>query len=377
MKIVIDDKIPYIQGALEAFATVKYIGGGVISNADLKDADALITRTRTKCNKALLEGTQVKYIATATIGFDHIDTAYCKEAGIQWTNAPGCNSGSVLQYIASVFAWLILEKQQDFSKLTVGVVGAGNVGGKVVRLCQTLGIKVLVNDPPRALAEGAENFVSFEEILTQADIITCHVPLNRSGDYSTYHLLNETSLSKLKRKPLIINSSRGEVVETNAIYAALLSGQVSNLVLDVWENEPNIHPQLLEKTVIATPHIAGYSADGKANGSSMSVQAISRFFNLEAKDWKPNDVPAPAVNKLMLDCGGLSLFETFAYIIRFTYDVKSDSDRLKAEPNKFEKFRGNYPVRREFPEFTIELSNCTDELAVMIQKLGFNVIHKS
>lgn len=270
-----------------------------------------------------------------------------------------------------------MEKQQDFSKLTVGVVGAGNVGGKVVRLCQTLGIKVLVNDPPRALAEGAENFVSFEEILTQADIITCHVPLNRSGDYSTYHLLNETSLSKLKRKPLIINSSRGEVVETNAIYAALLSGQVSNLVLDVWENEPNIHPQLLEKTVIATPHIAGYSADGKANGSSMSVQAISRFFNLEAKDWKPNDVPAPAVNKLMLDCGGLSLFETFAYIIRFTYDVKSDSDRLKAEPDKFEKFRGNYPVRREFPEFTIELSNCTDELAVMIQKLGFNVIHKS
>ncbi len=373
MKIVIDDKIPYIQGAFEPFATVDYLPGAKIGNAQLKDADALITRTRTKCNKDLLKGTSVKFIATATIGYDHIDVDYCKQNGIAWTNAPGCNSGSVLQYIASVLSWLILEKHKDLSKLTIGVVGAGNVGGKVVKLCRALGIKVLVNDPPRALKEGPQGFVSFDELLEQADIITFHVPLERETAFPTFHMVNAVSLSKMKKQAVLINSSRGEVVNNAEVLSAIQKGLISNLVLDVWENEPEIMPDLLEAVDHGTPHIAGYSADGKANGTQMSVHAIAKFFGLPLLDWSPENVPEPDINKLTLDCTGLSTLEAFAYAVKFTYNINRDTELLKGSPEKFEWFRGNYPVRREFGSFHIKLSNASDEIRRALIEIGFKV----
>ncbi|MDX1284375.1 MAG: NAD(P)-dependent oxidoreductase, partial [Draconibacterium sp.] len=185
MKIIIDDKIPYIKGAFENLAEVVYLPGKETTPEVVKDADAIITRTRTICNQELLEGSKVKFIATATIGFDHIDTDYCKQAGIEWTNAPGCNAESVNQYIASaLFSWS-MRKRIDLAGLTIGVVGVGNVGSRVAKTCEILGMKVLLNDPPRERAEGPEQFVSLETIQKEADIITLHVPLNLEGEDAT------------------------------------------------------------------------------------------------------------------------------------------------------------------------------------------------
>ncbi len=197
MKIVIDDKIPYIKGALEPFAEVVYLPGKETTPEVVKDADAIITRTRTKCNQNLLEGSTVKYIATATIGFDHIDTEFCKEAGIEWTNAPGCNAESVNQYIASaLFSWS-MRKRTDLTGKTIGIVGVGHVGSRVAKLCKTIGMSVLLNDPPRERAESPEQFVSLKTIQQEADIITFHVPLNMEGEDATFHLVNEDFLQNL------------------------------------------------------------------------------------------------------------------------------------------------------------------------------------
>jgi len=208
MKIVTDNKIPYIKGALEPFADVVYLSGNKTTPVIVKDADALITRTRTKCNRQLLEGSKVRFIATATIGFDHIDTDYCKQAGIEWKNAPGCNAGSVTQYIASALFSHSLKKGFELKDKTIGVVGVGHVGSKVAALCETIGMKVLLNDLPRERREGSGKFVSLQQIREEADIITFHVPLNKSGSDATWHMVNHDFLMNLNQ-PLLINSCRG------------------------------------------------------------------------------------------------------------------------------------------------------------------------
>jgi erythronate-4-phosphate dehydrogenase len=257
MKVVIDDKIPYIKGALEPFADVVYLPGSKTTPEVVKNADAIITRTRTMCNEKLLAGSSVKFIATATIGYDHIDTAYCSQAGIEWTNAPGCNAKSVEQYIASaLFTWA-LERRIKLREKTIGIVGLGNVGSKVARFCEIIGMKVLLNDPPRERAEGSNNFVSLETIQQQADIITFHVPLNMAGEDATFHMSNDLFFGKLARKPLVINSCRGEVFDTNAMKTALKSGVITDIIADCWENEPDIDRELLDMAYLATPHIAG------------------------------------------------------------------------------------------------------------------------
>ncbi len=200
MKIIIDDKIPYIKGALEPYAEVIYMPGGKTTAEVVKDADALITRTRTKCNEKLLAGSSVKFIATATIGFDHIDTAYCQKANIIWTNAPGCNSSSVEQYIASALMVMAEKKGFNLSEKTIGVVGVGNVGKKVARIADIFGMKVLLNDPPRARAESPEGFVELDVILRESDIITLHVPLNYEGIDKTFHLADESFFLKCSKE---------------------------------------------------------------------------------------------------------------------------------------------------------------------------------
>ena len=258
MKIIIDDKIPYIRGAFEQVAEVVYLAGSKTTTDIAKDAFALVTRTRTICNKQLLEGSSVKFIATATIGYDHIDTDYCDSVGIRWTNAPGCNSKSVEQYIASTLMVLAERKNLCLNEMTIGVVGVGNVGSKVARIAALFGMKVLLNDPPRERAEGSEMFVSLETIQQQADIITLHVPLNLKGEDATFHLGNDSFFGALQRKPILINSCRGEVVNTQAVKAALKNSNISAFVCDCWENEPNLDLELLALTELATPHIAGY-----------------------------------------------------------------------------------------------------------------------
>ena len=375
MKIVCDDKIPFLKGVFEPYAEVVYLPGKQTAPQDVRDADAIITRTRTACNEALLKGSKVKVIATATIGFDHIDTAWCESNGIIWKNAPGCNSWSVKQFIASVLVTLARRHGFDLRDKTLGVVGVGNVGSKVAEIASLLGMKVLLNDPPRARREGPEGFVSLDEIIAKADLITCHVPLNREGEDRTVHLFDEKRISMLRPDQILMNSSRGQVVDNAALRAALAEGRLLGAQIDTWENEPGIDLQLLDLVDIATPHIAGYSADGKANGTTASVRTVASVLGLPLTEWAPSDIPAPEQSlEFTLDAAGKSLQDVLSEAILHTYDVMEDDAKLRRSPELFEKLRGDYQIRRELTAFTLTLKNGTDEQADILSRMGFTVI---
>jgi erythronate-4-phosphate dehydrogenase len=373
MKIIIDDKIPYIRGAFEGVAEVVYLAGSKTTPEVVKDANAIVTRTRTICNEKLLADSSVKFIATATIGYDHIDTDYCDTAGIKWTNAPGCNSKSVEQYIASTLMVLAETCNLQLKDLCIGVVGVGNVGSKVARISELFVMKVLKNDPPRERAEGSGEFVSLEQVMNEADIITLHVPLETKGEDATFHLGNAKFFSGLKKKPIVINSCRGEVVDTIAVKAALKNGQISAFVCDCWENEPDVDLELLALTEIATPHIAGYSKDGKATGTEMSVHAISQYFSLGLENWKPSGVELPEQPVFELDGSGMSEQQIISKAILHTYDIRNDDADFRKDPSKFEQLRGDYPTRREFPAFTVVPKNIGDGTLEVLRKIGFNI----
>ena len=347
MKIIIDNKIPFIREAASHIADeVVYLPGKDFTPEVVRDADALIIRTRTHCNRSLLEGSQVKFIATATIGFDHIDTAYCHEAGITWTNAPGCNSASVAQYIESSLLLLQLNQGRKLSEMIIGIIGIGNVGSKVASVARNLGMQVLQNDLPREEKEGSAAFTSLEEIAKKADVITFHVPLYKEGDYKTFHLADDVFFETLERKPILINTSRGEVVATNALLNALRTGSISEAIIDVWENEPGINLELLDRVMIGTPHIAGYSADGKANATQMSLDALCRYFDIRAN----YVITPPPPESYIIQASNRE--EALLAI----YDPRRDSDALKSHPECFEQLRGDYPLRREEKAYTIRLS---------------------
>lgn len=373
MKIIIDDKIPYIRGAFEDVAEVIYLPGSKTTAEIAKNADAIVTRTRTICNEKLLAGSSVKFIATATIGYDHIDTDYCDAAGIKWTNAPGCNSKSVEQYIASALMVLAETKKLKLKDLCIGIVGVGNVGSKVAKICKIFGMKVLLNDPPRERAEGSDKFVSLETIKNEADIISLHVPLNIKGEDATFHMGNESFFSALKKRPVLINSCRGEVIETDAVKKALKTKQLSSFVCDCWENEPDLDLELLEMTEIATPHIAGYSKDGKAKGTLMSVLAISDFFGLGLNNWQPSGVELPTNPIIEIDGEGMNEQEVFSKAILHTYDIRHDDKLLRLSPEHFEQQRGDYPTRREFQAFIVRTQRVEEKTLEKLELLGFNV----
>lgn len=336
MKVVIDDKIPFIRGIIERMADqVVYLPGKDFSKDVVHDADALIIRTRTRCNKDLLEGSSVQFIGTATIGFDHIDTDYCKEKGIIWSNCPGCNAGSVEQYLHSVLLLLQQEKGLSLKGLCLGIVGAGHVGSRIQALAQRLGMRIIVNDPPRS-DNGEKGFDSLQTICKEADIITFHTPLIKEGQYRTFHLADNSFFSALRHKPIIINTSRGEVIDTAALNAALDEGLISDAVIDVWENEPDIDLHLLHRIFIGTPHIAGYSADGKANATRMVLKSFCRHFHLNHtfEVVPPTDPNGPYDND-----------ENIRPLQK--YNPHRDCDALRAHPERFEQLRGDYPIRRE------------------------------
>lgn len=374
MKIVADDKIPYLKGVLEPYADVVYKPGREISNRDVMDADALIIRTRTKCDEKLLKGSSVKFIATATIGFDHIDQEYCHRQNIKWTNAPGCNSSSVQQYIASVLAVLKFKHHLLQNQPTLGIVGVGNVGTKVYKLARILDMNVLLNDPPRERKEGGSQWNSLEEIMENADIITWHVPLNTEGLDKTHHMADRKLLKKLHPNTILINTSRGEVVNNDDLKQALKEKQIKTAVLDVWENEPDIDKELLELLELGTPHIAGYSRDGKANGTAQSVRALSHFFSLDLNEWYPTNVENQKNPVIQLKDTNSSWREILFQSIQATYDVTEDDARLRRNPEKFEKQRGNYPVRREFNAYTLACSSyLSDHTQQKLKALGFQL----
>lgn len=371
LKIVADDKIPFLRGALEPYAEMKYIPGSKISRADFMNSDALLIRTRTKCSMNLLEGTRVKFIGTATIGFDHIDTKYCDSKGIRWTNAPGCNSSSVQQYISAALLRISGENSFQLKDKTLGIIGVGNVGSKVEMFARTIGMNVLLNDPPRERLEGSRIFHNLDKVLSESDIVTVHVPLNLQGQDRTYHLFNEESLKKIKKGAWLINSSRGEVADTFALKQVLNSGRLGGAIIDVWENEPDIDLELMRLSLISTPHIAGYSADGKANGTAIVVNSLSKYFNIPIKNWYPENVPPPAFPHISIDCRNKSEEEMIRQVVSLTYNIDADDLRFRNSPADFEKLRGDYPLRREFTSYSVKLINSSGNIQKIIASLGF------
>jgi erythronate-4-phosphate dehydrogenase len=259
----------------------------------------------------------------------------------------------------------------DLAGKTIGIVGVGQVGSRVAKTCETIGMKVLLNDPPRERAEGPDKFVSLKTIQEEADIITFHVPLNVSGIDSTFHMVDKKFLLNLRNKPLIINSCRGEVFNSEDVYHTLKSGNISGLIIDCWENEPDINLELLKLAAFATPHIAGYSKDGKAKGTKMSVQAVSKFFKLGLDDWQPEKVEPPQNPIIEINGNQRREYSILAELILSTYNIETDDEALRESPELFEKLRGDYPVRREFDSFTVKAKNIEKETLEKIEKLGF------
>jgi len=374
IRVVADDKIPFLKGALEGVAEVIYLPGSSITRSDLKNADCLVTRTRTRCDRALLENTKVKLIASATIGFDHIDTGYCRSAGISWTNAPGCNASSVQQYLVSSLLYLAGRMGFKLKDRTLGVVGVGHVGSLVWKAAEALGMNVLPNDPPRQRTEKVGRFVELDHVLDRADIITLHVPLNRGGRDNTFRMVDRSFMERIKKGAILINTSRGEVIHEPSLVEGIRTGRLSGVILDVFNHEPDIDRGLLDTITLGTPHIAGYSLDGKAGGTTMSVRAVSRFFHLGLEEWLPPHIPPPAPHEILADASEGGIDQLLWEVYRQTYDVSLDDRKLREGPEAFEQLRGNYPPRREPPAYSVRFARGHRELGEVLENLGFSVL---
>lgn len=335
MKLIIDDRIPYIRQAVSLITTdVRYLPGAAIGPEDVRDADALIVRTRTRCDRALLEGSRVSFVATATIGTDHLDIPYLDSHHIAWTNCPGCNAASVCQWVECTLLRWQEHTGRPLRGQTIGIVGRGHVGSLVEKMARGYGLRVLVADEPLAASGAGGEFCDLADITREADIITFHVPLTRPNQspWPTWHMASDDFFNSLQRQPLILNSARGPVIDTDAIVRAIDCRRISGAAIDTWEGEPEIDFRLLKRAFVATPHIAGYSADGKVRADNMALNALCRHFRLPAP--QPITPPPPPQG-----CYGPDPLQR--------YDPLRDTLHLRLRPDAFEQLRGNYPVRRE------------------------------
>lgn len=341
MKIVADKAIPFLRGVFEPYAEVLYRDGASFSREDVHDADALVTRTRTRCNADLLEGSSVSLIASATIGLDHIDASWCKDHGISFQNAPGCNAGGVVQYVFSAIYGLADRKGLDLDGLTLGIVGVGNVGRRVASVATRLGFKVLLNDPPREAREGSAGFCSLDRLLAESDIVTVHVPLAQD----TLGMVDAAFFARMKKGAMFINAARGEIVQEQALIEA--APFLGAIVLDTWNHEPGISRTLLDLVDIATPHIAGYSYQGKQNGTAAAVRTVARHFGIsELMDFYPQ-TEDEGKNPQKLELDGLNQAE-IASVLQRNYPIFTDDQMLRSDPERFEELRKNYDYRAEF-----------------------------
>ena len=340
MKVVADMDIPFLEGVFEPDGEVIYKKGVDIVADDVVDADALLVRTRTQCDASLLEGSKVKIVASATIGTDHIDKEYCASRGIQVANASGCNAGGVMQYVFSAVYGIAARKGIKLDDVTFGVVGVGNVGRLVADMAESLGFKVMRCDPPRAQKEGPEGFCTIEELLAQSQVVTLHVPL----DETTRGMANDAFFTLMLPGTIFINAARGEVVNEEALMTAI--PKLGAVVIDTWNNEPNVNEELVELVDIATPHIAGYSYQGKVNGTRMAVRAVAECLDIEPlKDFSPDDSDEDR-QPVRLDLRGRTHGE-IAAVLQYNYPIFTDDFRFRMEPQKFEKLRNEYQYRRE------------------------------
>ena len=330
LKIIVEKNVPFIE-KLDEVVSVTRLPYSEITPEAVRDADALIVRTRNRCDSALLSNSRVKFIGTATIGTDHIDLSWCAANGIEVANAPGCNAPAVAQYVFSSLMRII---NRPLSSYCIGIVGVGHVGRIVERWAKAMNMTVMLCDPPRQYAEGGEHWCSLNDVAAHADIITFHTPLTGKGPDSTYHLADETFFRSLCRAPIIINSARGAVVDNLAWINALEAGICGDAIIDCWEEEPDINLRLLQKATVATPHIAGYSFEGKQRASQMVLDALCRHFNLPPININGN---APK-----------SCASTITPNVALNgYNPLIDTKVLKSNPEKFEDIRNSYILRSE------------------------------
>ena len=377
MKIIADENIPFAREAFSLLGDVYTVAGRSITRETVADADMLIVRSITKVNAALLEGTPVRFVGTCTIGEDHIDKPWLATQGIGFSSAPGCNANSVGEYIVAALLQLSIRHMCPLKGLSLGIVGVGNVGSKVATKAEALGLRCVLNDPPLAEATGDPKYRPLEEVLA-CDILTIHVPLEKGGGHPTYHMVDENFLKRMNSAALLINSSRGAVVDCTALERSLENGLPKGCVLDVWENEPNIDPDLLEQVDAGTPHIAGYSYDGKVNGTRQIFEAAAAHFGSKAV-WDPTPLlPEPGVPVMTVYPDEP---DALVRAVRAVYDIMEDDAGLRstlslAAPERgaaFDRLRKGYRQRREFFNTRIELAHPDEALAAQLAGIGFNV----
>tara|TARA_B100002003_G_scaffold103770_1_gene96416 strand:+ start:4437 stop:5588 length:1152 start_codon:yes stop_codon:yes gene_type:complete len=381
MLIVADENIPLLDCFFGDIGEIHRVSGRTMSNADVRDADILLVRSVTKVNRELLEGSRVRFVGTSTIGTDHVDLDWLEQSGIRFSAAPGCNANSVAEYVLSVLS-LHAERRglSDWSQLSVGIVGVGNVGGELAHKLERLGFDVRLCDPLRAdREEGDQEFVALEEAM-RCDVVSLHTPLTREGDHPTLHMIGESELAALNSNQLLINAGRGEVIDSSALLARLEQPNPPTVALDVWEQEPRIHPGLVERVWLATPHIAGYSLEGKVQGTEMIYQALSHFLGLPVRKKAGQFLPEPALSKISFTSSA-DEEDAIRIALRASYDPRRDDARLRntmtgsAEERgaAFDRLRRDYPVRRECSSLKIQLKGTSKSLQDSFRAIGFKL----
>jgi len=361
MKIVADENIPYAVEAFSTIGKVTLVQGRNIPS--LTDCDILIVRSITRVDEKLLHSSSVKFVGTSTIGYDHIDLQYLQDNGIGFTSAPGSNSNSVSEYVIAALLVYAGQKGIRLEGKSIGVIGVGNVGSKVVQKCVSIGMKVLKNDPPLQGKTHDPTFLPLNNVL-QADFVTLHVPLTKSGKYPTYHMVNNNFITAMDG--VLINTSRGKVVDEEVLSKAL-NNKIEAAILDVWENEPDINRDFA-KRVFGTPHIAGYSFDGKVNGTQMMYDAVCAYFGIEPV-WRAADL-LPLGRSIT--CFGRKDEDILRNAVRQVYDIEKDYADFQKNMSDFDKLRKEYPLRREFPTAEI-VFNGSDSVKEKLRGLGFKL----
>ena len=379
MLIVADENIPLLDAFFEGFGQIRRYAGRAMTREALEGADILLVRSVTRVDRALLEGSTVRFVGTCTIGTDHLDLEYLAEAGIRWASAPGCNARGVVDYVLGSLLTLAELEGVDLPTRSYGVVGAGQVGGRLIAVLRGLGWNVKVCDPPRQQQEGA-GYVSLDEIVQTCDVISLHTPLSRSGDHPTWHLLDEPRLARLQPGTWLINAARGPVIDNRALYRTLLARDDVQAVLDVWEREPSIDLDLADLCVLATPHIAGYSLDGRQRGTAQIYQALCRFLDQPDRISLADLLPAPWLSEVRLHAEADPAW-ALAAVCRSVYDPRSDDANLRRSLSEdesrqraaFDLLRKNYPPRREIDGLTLSIVGDSSVLRQMAQALGCKV----
>jgi erythronate-4-phosphate dehydrogenase len=371
MNIIADPNIPFVRDAFRELGEVQLVPGRQMDAAAVRYADILLVRSITTVHEGLLGGSRVKFVATATIGTDHVDLPWLKWRGIGFASAAGSNANSVAEYVVAAMLTLAERKQFRLRDKTLGIVGVGNVGKRVERFAHALGMRVLLNDPPRQRSEpdNAGAFVSLDQVIREADIITTHVPMTKEGPDKTLHLVDPRLLHS---RQILINTARGGVIDNAALLEVIQNKGVNGVVLDVWEGEPYLSRPLLDAVDLGTPHIAGYSFDGKVNGVTMIYEAACKHFQLEPT-WKP-ELPEPPVPEITEKVASGEDDETvLRRVIRRVYDIEADDRALREKSGEFDWLRAHYPVRREFGNTRLTLTGDGELLRQRAASLGFRV----